>query len=142
MIQRVSDVITPRQKIGGLSGVLHATGASLGTAVEQFERVMPKSQAEVSVTQQRLIRAGYREDSAVKIFYGAKLLTPLALCFVALVTGLWRPRSIFCHPYSPGAGVSGAGLLARAADCLQAEEHPPRPARCARSAGDLHRGRP
>ena len=36
--------------------------------------MVPKSQAEVSVVRQRLIRAGYRTDSAIKIFYGAKVL--------------------------------------------------------------------
>ena len=35
---------------------------------------MPRSQSELSVVQQRLMRAGYRNDAAVKLFYGAKIL--------------------------------------------------------------------
>lgn len=95
MIQRVSDVISPRQKQAGLSGVLHQTGAMLGGAIEHFEHLLPKSAAEVSIVQQRLIQAGYREGSLVNTFYGAKLLTPLLLCFLALVTGVWRHSPFF-----------------------------------------------
>ena len=40
--------------------------------VTHFDSVLPKSQAEVSVVKQRLIRAGYRKESTVKVFYGSK----------------------------------------------------------------------
>ncbi len=59
------------------ASTLEQTGFSLGGMVQQFEHVLPKSQAEISVVQQRLIRAGYRKDSAIKLFYGAKVLVPL-----------------------------------------------------------------
>src|SRR5215831_1861060 len=47
--------------------------------VKPFQNVLPRSAREVSVLQKRLIRAGYRQDSAVNVFYGAKVATPLAL---------------------------------------------------------------
>ena len=53
-----------------------------------FEHVLPKSQAEVSVILQRLQPAGFRNESAVKIFYGSKVLVPVLLCVLALITGL------------------------------------------------------
>jgi tight adherence protein C len=56
--------------------------------VEHIERVLPKSQAEVSVTQQRLIRAGFRKDAAVNYFYAAKVLTPLAFCVLVLAAAI------------------------------------------------------
>ena len=59
--------------------------AWFGGVVQQLERIIPKSQAEVSVVRQRLIRAGYRTDSAIKIFYGAKVLCPIVLCALAVV---------------------------------------------------------
>jgi tight adherence protein C len=37
---------------------------------------------------QRLQRAGFRDESAVKIFYGSKVLVPLLFCILVLVTGL------------------------------------------------------
>ena len=56
---------------------------ALTSVVEQLERVMPKSEADVSIAQQRLTRAGYRNESAVKLFYGAKIVVPITLpcCF-------------------------------------------------------------
>ena len=66
MLQRISSVVTPRaRQAGGLYGSLQRR-VSVGAMVGRFERIMPRSQAEVSVAQQRLIRAGYRNDSAVK----------------------------------------------------------------------------
>ena len=48
----------------------------IGGVVEHFEKILPRSQAEISVVQQRLVRAGLRSDNAVKMFYGAKVITP------------------------------------------------------------------
>src|SRR5580693_6540765 len=88
MIQRISDVISPQQKQGSFRDTIEQTGLSLSSMVEQFERVVPKSNAEISVVRQRLIRAGYRSDSAVNLFYGAKVLVPILLCLLAAVTGI------------------------------------------------------
>jgi len=97
MLQRITAVTTDRPKPKGLMGTIHQTGLSLGTMVEQFERIMPKSKAEASVVQTRLIRAGYRNDSAIKLFYGAKFLTPLILCLLLVVTGLGHYSPVFLY---------------------------------------------
>jgi tight adherence protein C len=86
-LARIAAVITPGSKRRNFRDTLRQTGSSLSGMVEHIERVLPKSQAEVSVTQQRLIRAGFRKDTAVNYFYGAKVLTPLAFCFLLLVSG-------------------------------------------------------
>ena len=78
MLQRISAVVAPRARQGGLFGWL-PTRVSVGGVVQRFQSILPRSQAEVSVTQQRLIRAGYRNDSTVNVFYGAKVLVPLSL---------------------------------------------------------------
>jgi tight adherence protein C len=70
--------------------------------------VLPKSQAEVSVVSQRLIRAGYRNESAIKVFYGMKVLLPLLLCIVALVTGLAHMLSAF-FVYATALGLGFLG---------------------------------
>ena len=49
MLQRVSAVVTPRAKQPGLWNAIRRTGFSLGSMVEHLERVLPRSQAEVSV---------------------------------------------------------------------------------------------
>jgi tight adherence protein C len=97
MLQRISEAINPRPKQKSLLSAIQQTGLSIGGVVEHFENVLPKSQAEVSVTLQRLQRAGYREESAVKIFYGSKVLVPLLLCVLALVTGLGAKSPFFVY---------------------------------------------
>jgi tight adherence protein C len=107
MLQRISAVVTPRVKqTGGLYGRLQRR-VSVGGVVQQFQRVLPRSQAEVSVTQQRLIRAGYRNDSTVNVFYGAKVVVPLALFLLVMVSGL----SIY-NPFFVCALALGLGFLA------------------------------
>lgn len=107
MLQRIHAVISPKEKRGNLSSVMQYTGHAFGEVVEQFERVLPKSQAEVSVTRQRLIRAGYREDSAIKTFYGAKVLIPTLLCVLVTVTGLAH-----ANPFIVYLAALGGGFLA------------------------------
>jgi tight adherence protein C len=105
MIQRISAVISERQQKQkkGLAGKLESAQNQLGVVLEKIERVVPKSQSEVSVVQQRLIRAGFRSDSAMKVFYASKLLCPLALAAVITVTGLAK-QSPFVF-YAAGLGL-------------------------------------
>jgi tight adherence protein C len=104
MLQRISAVVTPRAKqTGGLFGSLQRR-VSVGGVVQQFQRVLPRSQAEVSVTQQRLIRAGYRNDSTVNVLYGAKVLVPLALCLLVTVSGLSSYNPFLAYALALGLG--------------------------------------
>jgi tight adherence protein C len=83
---------------------MEQTGATLGVVVQQFERVLPKSQAEISVLRQRLVRAGYRSDSAVTLFRGAKVLIPLVLCALAFTTGAGSYSPFFVYLIALGLG--------------------------------------
>jgi tight adherence protein C len=96
MLQRISTVVTPRAAQEGLYGTLQRR-VSVGGMVQRFDRVLPKSQAEVSVVQQRLIRAGYRNDSAVRISHGAKVVVPLALCLMVALSGLSNYSPFFVY---------------------------------------------
>ena len=49
MLQRISAVVTPRAKQGGLFGTLQDTFLRSAAWCEHFERILPRSQAEVSV---------------------------------------------------------------------------------------------
>jgi tight adherence protein C len=104
MIQRISAVIAPGERQTSLRGTLEQTGATLSSMVERFERVVPKSNAEVSVLRQRLIRAGYRSDSAVNLFYGAKVVVPLILCLLAFTTGAGHYSPFFVYLLAIGLG--------------------------------------
>jgi tight adherence protein C len=104
MVQRLSSVVTPRARRGDLLNTLQQTGSSLGAMVERLDRVLPKSDAEVSIVEKRLIRAGYRKESAVKVFYGAKVLIPLLLCLIAIVTGIASASPFFAYATTLGLG--------------------------------------
>jgi len=105
MTQRLSAVISPETKQRNLLNTLQQSGFSLSGVVEHLEKVIPKSQAEISVTQQRLIRAGYRKESSINIFYGAKVLVPVALCALAFVSG-------FASGFFIYIAILGLGFLA------------------------------
>ena len=108
MLQRIAEVINPQQpKPKTLMGAIQQTGISISEVVVQFQNVLPKSQAEVSIVQQRLIRAGYRKESAIKVFYGCKVLVPLLLCALALVTGLGSLNPFFVYVLCLGLGYLG-----------------------------------
>ena len=102
--QRIADAINPRPKKRTVVDAIRESGMSIGGVVERFEHVLPKSQAEVSVALQRLTRAGYRNESAVRVFYGYKVFVPLALAAVALVSGLAKFSPFFVYACCLGLG--------------------------------------
>ena len=106
MLQRITEVINPRPKPKSLLSTIQKTGISIGGVIEHFETVLPKSRAEVSLISQRLIRAGYRSESTVKVFYGSKVLVPLVLCVIALVSGAGDYSPLFVY-----IGALGFGFL-------------------------------
>ena len=104
MLQRISEVINPNSKPKTLLGSLQESGFSIGGVVSHFDSVLPKSQQEVSVVKQRLVRAGLRKEQTVKYFNGAKFLIPLLLCAVALVSGLGSLSPFFVYALCLGLG--------------------------------------
>jgi tight adherence protein C len=108
MVQRLSGLVTPGQKRASVLGTLHRTGASLGSnMMGQLERLVPRSQSELSVVQRRLVRAGYRSDTAVKFFYGAKILVPISLLVIVATTGLSHFGGFFIYALALGLGFLG-----------------------------------
>lgn len=103
MMQRISSVIAGRPQKKGISETLQSASSSISVVMGKLERVVPKSQSEVSVVQQRLIRAGYRKDAALKYFYGAKALVPALFCLILTVTGV-ASNSPFVF-YAAGIGL-------------------------------------
>jgi tight adherence protein C len=105
MMQRLSDLVTPGQKKAGVLRTLQQSGASLGSNVMgQLDRLVPRSQSELSVVQQRLVRAGYRNESVVKYFRGAKVLVPALLCLIVASTGLSQFGGFFIYALALGLG--------------------------------------
>jgi tight adherence protein C len=104
MIKRISEVINPQPKQRSLMETIQQTGSSLGGVVEHFEQVLPKSQAEVSVARQRLVRAGFRQDQGLKALYGAKVLLPIIFLGIAFGTGLMEKNLFMSIAFAAGGG--------------------------------------
>lgn len=104
MLKRISEVVNPRREQKSLISTIKSTGFSIGNLVERFENLMPKSEKEVSVVKQRLTRAGYRNESAVKIFYGSKVVTPVLLAVIAGASGLANLGPFFVYLIALGVG--------------------------------------
>jgi tight adherence protein C len=104
MLKRISEAIVPHPQQKSLSSVLERTKSSIGQVVERFDKVMPRSEKEVSLIVTRLARAGYRDEQAVKFFYGSKVLTPVLLCTVAFLSGVASTAPFFVYLVALGGG--------------------------------------
>jgi tight adherence protein C len=104
MLQRIADAINPHPKQKSLLNTIQQTGQSIGGVIGHFENILPRSHAEVSVVLQRLQRAGFRDESADKIFYGSKVLAPILLIIIVLVSGLGAYGVIFMYVIAAGIG--------------------------------------
>jgi len=101
---RISSALYPRAQKKSFTSTIEETRHVIGGVVEHFEKILPKSQNEVSVAQQRLIRAGYRSDNAVKMFYGAKVICPVVLLLLSWVTGAIHLGAFFILALAGGIG--------------------------------------
>ena len=105
---RLASAIAPEQG-GWLDRLrLDQAASAFKAVVQPFDRVLPKSPQEVSVARQRLIYAGLRQDSHMQLFYGAKVLLPLALCSLVFLTDAGR----FLSPFFAYTLAAALGYLA------------------------------
>jgi tight adherence protein C len=107
LLQRLASVVSTQAESseGWLRSLLRMRStASLAKAVDPFQKVLPRSTAEISVTQRRLLLAGYRKDVHVDIFYGAKVLVPLILLAAVTVTSAYEYGAFFVYALAAGLG--------------------------------------
>jgi tight adherence protein C len=83
---------------------LRRSAESPAAAVESIRRTAPAGDEPVSPVRRRLVFAGYRRDSHVKIFSAAKLVVPLALCGVVTATGWYRWNALLVFLAAIGVG--------------------------------------
>ena len=104
MLQRITAVISPQSKKENLLTAIQQKNISLGSIVEPLERFLPRGKEETSKTEQRLIKAGFRKESAIKMFYGAKVALPLCFCVLVLATGIGKSSPFFFYVLALGLG--------------------------------------
>src|ERR1041385_5114765 len=106
MLQRLSAVLAPASASprNRFLRFLEVSSKTSQNVILPFQKVLPRSPEEVSVVQKRLIRAGYRKDVHVNIFYASKVLVPLTLAFLATATGFYEYGPFFVYALSLGLG--------------------------------------
>lgn len=103
-LRRISEAISPRTKGKRLTTAVQQAKSSFGGLMGSLENLIPKSDKEMSVLQQRLVHAGYRDGSAVKVFRGCRVAVPLLLAGVVLLTGLGGQNPIIMYLSALGLG--------------------------------------
>jgi tight adherence protein C len=103
-VQRLSSVVTQPDERSGLLSDIEQGKFSVRDAVSYLGNALPRTQQEASVVQQRLIRAGYRNSAALKLFYGTKILVPVILVTVAIATGFVSYSPFFAYILAIGVG--------------------------------------
>jgi tight adherence protein C len=99
-MNRLASIVGPRTSSSGAEffhRLIPRRKSPVEAMVKPFQNLLPRSPAEVSVIQKRLIRAGYRDETAVNIFYGAKAAVPIALAVAVTLTGLYRFGFFFAY---------------------------------------------
>ncbi len=106
MLQRLASVISPDVGLpkNKLTQWLEVYSKKSQSVIAPFQKVLPRSPEEVSVIQKRLIRAGYRKDSSVNLFYASKVLVPISLAFLVTVTGVYDYGPFFVYALALGLG--------------------------------------
>ncbi len=105
VLDRLSTLVGNRGKSTRfVEGILPRQQPAVETIVKPFQNLLPRSTEEVSVVKKRLIRAGYRDRSAINIFYGAKVMIPIALALLVTVTGIYESGPLFFYGVSLGLG--------------------------------------
>lgn len=97
--QRLSAILGPRGETRSSPAVstIRQAAESLGLLASSIQKVVPKSEKEVSLVRKRLIRAGFRGESAVNYLYASKVSLPAILAAIAFATGIyrWSPVVVF-----------------------------------------------
>src|SRR5579884_1354248 len=106
LLNRLSSVVSPASSPQNLLQRIFGVRAktSIEEVIDPFQKILPRSPEEVGVIQKRLIWAGYRKDSYVNIFYGAKVAVPLLLCILATVTKAYHYGPFFVYALAGGLG--------------------------------------
>ncbi len=104
-VRRLSEAIDLRPKRErSIKDTFQQTGSSLGGMMGHLEQMLPKSEKEKSIVRQRLVYAGIRNEAALRAFYGAKVLIPLLLAALVMVTGVAKLSPFIIYLAAVGIG--------------------------------------
>jgi len=106
MLQRLSSVLSPDagEPKNKFVRFVEFSSRTSQSVIAPFQKVLPRTAQEVSVIQKRLIRAGYRKDMHLNVFYAAKVLVPLSLALLVTATGVYEYGPLFVYGLALGLG--------------------------------------
>ena len=106
LLARLAGVVARSDRPHGLAGRLLGMRpqTSLEGVIDPLQKMLPRSPAEVSVMQKRLILAGYRKDSYLNLFYAVKVAMPLALLALVAITRFYEYGPFFAFALAAALG--------------------------------------
>jgi tight adherence protein C len=104
--RRLSQIVVSQNQTAALTGMSSESPvvAHIERLLYPFQRVIPRSDKEVSNLRKMLASAGYREAKHVNTYYAAKVLAPAILCVLATGTRSWGLAPIFTYTAAAGIG--------------------------------------
>jgi tight adherence protein C len=88
-------------------------GSSVVSLLQQIGSRMPSSEAEVANLKVDLIRAGFRSDNALPVFYGLRIVSTLVLLLVCVMLDSNMPPNPVMKLGLLGSGVAAGWILPR-----------------------------
>src|SRR4051794_33923270 len=75
-VKRLANVVSQRLGASGrpMSTVMQRSARTVETIITPFQKILPRSPQDASVIQKRLMRAGFREDRHLNVFYASKVM--------------------------------------------------------------------
>jgi tight adherence protein C len=103
---------------GAVAGTVSAEsgepeGSSVVSLLQQIGSRMPSSEAEVANLKVDLIRAGFRSDNALPVFYGLRIVSTLVLLLVCIMLDSNMPPNPVMKLGLLGSGVAAGWILPR-----------------------------
>jgi tight adherence protein C len=90
---------------GTIQSILQETAPrSIDKVMDPFQRVLPRSDEEVSITRKRMILAGYRKDAHVNLFYATKVVVPVLVLVLVTVTRAYEYGPFFVYALGGALG--------------------------------------
>jgi tight adherence protein C len=98
--QRLQAILDPHKHrdLGpAAASTMRQAATTFGVFAESVQKVVPKSEEDVSAIRKRLIRGGFRGDNAPNVLFALKALVPALFCAIVFFTGAyhWNALIVF-----------------------------------------------
>ncbi len=107
-VKRLATVVSQRFGVSGspVARVMqNKARTTVETIITPFQKIVPRSPQDASVIQKRLMRAGYRDDHHLNVFYASKVMVPLSLVLLATtLVSAYSDLAVLSYALAAGLG--------------------------------------